>query len=121
LKKNSAVIPFPLVIRKTPKPPRDLGKAGKLLWRRIESEYQIGDAGGLAHLLQACRAEDDVTTWRQTVATDGGVLNDRFGQKKPHPLIPHIAAGEAIRRAALQALNLNIEPLNARPGRPGGK
>jgi hypothetical protein len=122
LKKNSTVIPFPLEYRpKSPRPPKALGKAGKALWRLVQEEYAIEDAGGLAHLLQACRAEDDITTWRRTVEADGAVLLDRFGQKKPHPLVTQIAVMEAVRRSALQSLNLDVEPLQKNPGRPAGK
>jgi hypothetical protein len=123
LKKNSAVIPFPLQAssRKAPRPPKNLGKSGKTLWRQVQTEYGIQDAGGLAHLLQACRAEDDLVSWRERVSRDGAVVKDRFNQLKPHPLVAQIAVMEAVRRSALVALNLNVEPLHDSVGRPAGE
>ena len=120
MKKNSAVLAFPLKPR-APKPPKTLGAAGRALWRSIQSEYSVVDAGGIAHLLTACRSENDISVWREAVAKDGPIVVDRFGQQKSHPLIKEIAQAEAVRRAALLALNLNIEPLQDRPGRPAGK
>ena len=117
----AAVIPFPGLRPAVQKAPKGLGKAGKGLWRQIQREYNITDAGGCAHLLQASRAEDDIARWREIVDKDGPVVFDRFGQKKAHPLVTQIAIAESVRRAALHALNLNVEPLQDGPGRPSGK
>ena len=110
---------FPLV-RKPPRAPAGLGKHGRQLWKTIQSEYAIEDAGGIAHLSSACRAEDDIQRMRQTVSTDGDVILDRFNQKAPHPLLAAIRGLEQVRRQCLRELNLNIEPLKDRPGRPPG-
>ena len=120
MKKNSSVIPFPGTY-KPPRAPAGTGPAGRRLWRAIQLEYVIKDAGGLAHLTQAVRAEDDLSRMRRLVLEDGDVLLDRFQQKKQHPLIAAIAAMEAVRRAALHMLNLDVEPLKDGPGRPRGK
>jgi hypothetical protein len=116
----SKVIPFPL-FRKPPRAPQGLGKSGRRLWKGIQAEYTIEEAGALAHLQAACRAEDDIQRMRVTVTNDGDVLLDRFQQKHPHPLLTAIRGLEAVRRQALRELNLGIEPLHDRPGRPPGK
>src|SRR5262245_60122192 len=107
--KNPKVIKFPS--RKPPRSPAGLSKAGRKLWREIQAEYSIEDAGGIAHLIAACRAEDDLHRMRETVTKDGDVVSDRFGQKAPHPLLTAIRGMEAIRRQALNALHLDLEPL----------
>ena len=49
------------------------------------------------------------------------MIKDRFGQKREHPLLAAIRGLEALKRQALKSLNLDIEPLRDKPGRPGGR
>jgi hypothetical protein len=49
------------------------------------------------------------------------MTSDRFGQKREHPLLAAIRGLEAVKRQALKSLNLDIEPLRDKPGRPGGR
>ena len=72
-------------------------------------------------LLPACRSEDDIQRMRKAVAKDGDMTKDRFGQKREHPLLAAIRGLEAVKRQALKSLNLDIEPLRDKPGRPGGR
>ena len=62
-------------------------------------------------------AWDRLEDARQTLAAEGIVLKDRFGQAKPHPA----AAIERDARqgflAAMKSLNLDLEPLKG-VGRP---
>jgi hypothetical protein len=46
---------------------------------------------------------------------------DRFGQMKSHPLLPVERDSRAQYLAALKQLCLDVAPLHAGPGRPGGK
>jgi hypothetical protein len=103
------------------KPPQELGKFGRALWKKLTEEFSIVDSGGLALLVSICRAEDDVQRMRTTVAADGDIVVDRFGQKVPHPLLAAVSRCETIKRQGLAALHLDIEPLHARPGRPAGR
>jgi hypothetical protein len=120
MKKSSAVVklPFRGALRA---PPKSLKKAGRNLWNSIQNEYCINDPGGLAHLLSACRAEDDIQRMREAVARDGDTIEDRFKQMREHPLLAAIRGAEGVKRAALKSLNLDIEPLRDKPGRPGGR
>ena len=118
--KHSTVVKFPFR-RKIPKPPQGLKKAGRALWISIQSAYDIADAGGVAHLTAACRIEDDIARARKKIGAEGDTVLDHRKQKQVHPLLRMLPALETIRRQNLAALNLNIEPLNDRPGRPGGK
>ena len=97
--------------REAPKPPAELQRAGQALWKAILAEFEIEDAAGFAHLLTACRSEDDVRRLRKQIATDGDLVQDRFGQSREHPLLAACRGAETTRRQALKSLNLDIEPL----------
>jgi hypothetical protein len=120
MKKSSAVVKLPFR-NSVPEAPRGLKKPGRTLWKSIQTQYGIDDPGGCAHLLTACRSEDDLQRMRGTVARDGDTIKDRFGQKREHPLLGAIRGLEAVKRQALKSLNLDLEPLRDKPGRPGGR
>ncbi len=120
MKHPSTVVKFPFK-RAIPKAPAKLGKAGRKLWLSIQSEYEVADAGGLAFLTAACRTEDSISDARQKINSEGAMIVDHRGQKQTHPLLRILPAMETIRRQNLAALNLNVEPLHDRAGRPGGK
>ena len=120
MKKSSAVVTLPFRGTVT-EPPRGLKKAGRTLWNAVQKEYGINDPGGISHLVTACRSEDDIQRMRAAVARDGDMTSDRFGQKREHPLLAAIRGLEAVKRQALKSLNLDIEPLRDKPGRPGGR
>jgi hypothetical protein len=102
---------------KKPKIPEELGTAGRRLWKAIQDEFEILDSGGLAYLLSAARAEDDIQRMRQTLAREGDVSpTDR---SRAHPLHAAIRGAETVRRQSLRALNLDIGPMRTTgPGRP---
>jgi hypothetical protein len=52
---------------------------------------------------------------------DGITLTDRFGQVKQHPATLVERDSKALMVRQLKALNLDLEPVHDRPGRPGGK
>jgi hypothetical protein len=93
---------------KKPKIPEELGPAGRRLWKEIVDEYEILDSGGRAHLLTACRAEDDIQRMRATIAREGDICaTDR---SRAHPLHAAIRGAETVRRQSLRALNLDVGP-----------
>lgn len=88
--------------------------------KALISEYDITDYGGLLYIksfVDAYSLELDAT---DQVEKDGISYQDRFGQPKSHPLLPTIRDSRAQKLAALKSLNLDLEPLRDRPGRPGG-
>jgi len=101
--------------------PKHLTKEAKKIWKALVTEYGIDDVAGLKILRVAleafCRAQDA----REKIALDGMTIKDRFGTLKPHPLLPIERDSRAAFLAGLKALNLDLEPLRDRPGRPGGK
>lgn len=88
--------------------------------RRLIDEYGITDAGGLLLLAAFADADSLERNAEDQVNEDGLTFKDRFGQIKSHPLLPTIRDARAQRLAALKALNLDLEPLRNKPGRPGG-
>src|SRR5262249_16312789 len=118
--KTPKLINFP-GIRKPPRAPQGLGKAGRRLWRAISAEYRIEDAGGLSHLESLFPTPDKLIPFRSNISTDADPILDRFQQRRSHPLLSELRGYETIKRQLLNSLHLDLEPLNDRVGRPGGK
>ena len=98
--------------------PGHLSKEARRIWKEILSEYDINDAAGLRILRVACEAFDRAQAARGTIDRDGMTTVDKFGQVKSHPLLPVERDSRAAFLAGLKHLNLSLEPLRDRPGRP---
>ena len=105
----------------TIRPPGHLSAEAKKIWGEILVEYQIDDAAGLRILRVALESFDRSQMARKTIRRDGMTFIDKAGQVKSHPLLPIERDSRAAFLTALKALNLDILPLNDRPGRPNGK
>jgi len=106
--------------RKPLNPPRHLKKPGRDLWRGVTKEYGIDDSAGTALLETACVCWDRMRAAEKAIDEHGETVNDRYGQSK---LNPACALEKDARNgfiAAIRALNLDIEPLRDKPGRPPG-
>ena len=68
-----------------PRRPSGLSKAAGVLWERLQREYRVLDAAGLAVLEQALRAFDRAEEARRLLDREGCVVKDRWGQVKLHP------------------------------------
>jgi P27 family predicted phage terminase small subunit len=101
-------------------PPRHLSAEAKLWWTKLSSEYSIQDDGGLLILQTAFEAFDRMRDAQQQIKKDGTTFKDRFKQIKVHPLLATERDARAQFLAAVKQLNLDLEPLNDRPGRPSG-
>lgn len=102
-------------------PPRGLSTEAKAWWKRLASEYSIEDDAGLLLLQTGLEAFDRMRLAQEAIQRDGMTVRDRFDQRKPHPLLPAERDARAQMLAALKALNLDVEPLHDRPGRPAGR
>jgi hypothetical protein len=102
-----------------PQPPAHLGEAGLGLWRSIQQSYQIDDPGGLALLTVAAESSDRVASCRRQLDEAGEVIMVR-GQPRAQPAAAIERDARAALIRALKALNLDVEPLRDRPGRPSG-
>ncbi len=102
-------------------PPRTLGKHGRSLWDRIQSEYDVSDAAGIEMLAQACAGEDMAETLHEEIKRDGAVIRLR-GAVKAHPAVKDEIACRAFVCRTLTKLGLNYEPVRTvgRPPRPYG-
>ncbi len=106
---------------KTQKSPSHLSLEAKKVWSEILKEYSIDDAAGLRILRVALEAFDRAQAARAAIDKEGMTVMDKFGQIKPHPLLPIERDSRAAFLAGLKALNLDLEPLQTRPGRPSGR
>ena len=99
-------------------PPDHLREHGARLWREIATEYEIDDSAGLALLTTACECLDRVRAAQVAIDRDGEIVPDRYNVPKAHPACDLEKSARTGFMAALKQLNLDIEPLRDRPGRP---
>ena len=100
--------------------PSALSPEARGWWRRLCREYAIEDEGGRLLLQMGLEAFDRMREAQQSIAQDGVVTTDRFGQRKAHPLLTTERDARAQMLMALKQLNLYVEPLRDRVGRPEG-
>jgi P27 family predicted phage terminase small subunit len=103
------------------KVPKHLSLEARKIWKEILSEYDIDDAAGIRILRVAMEAFDRAQAAREKIDLEGMSITDKFGQIKPHPLLPIERDSRAAFLSGLKALNLDIEPLRDGPGRPAGR
>lgn len=104
-----------------PKKPKHLSKEGQSLWDKLLNEYSIEDEAGLLILQTAIEAFDRMREAQSIIKTEGLTVLDRFDQKKAHPLTTVERDSRSAMMQALKSLNLDLEPLQDRPGRPSGR
>jgi hypothetical protein len=100
-----------------PEPPSTLGEAGLSLWRTVQAQYAIADAGGLAILRAACECADRVAQISAVIAEQGLMIVSK-GCVREHPLLKHEVANRALLGRLISRLGLDIEALKPTPGRP---
>jgi hypothetical protein len=99
--------------------PADYSAEAKKLWADVLEGWDL-DAPGIAILDAGLRSRMRMREAQGLLKKDGLTLTDRFGQQKPHPAaVIERDAGMSFLRA-MKALNLDLEPLRDRPGRPPG-
>ncbi len=105
---------------KSTRSPAHLSQESKKIWRGIITEFGIDDIAGSKILRVALEAFDRAQAARKIINADGMTVIDKAGQTKAHPLLPIERDSRAAFLAGIKALNLDLEPLNAAPGRPQG-
>jgi P27 family predicted phage terminase small subunit len=68
------------------KPPQHLSTEAKALWKDICADYTIDKAASMI-LRVTLEAYDRKQEARAAIAKDGATFVDRWGQRKPHPMI----------------------------------
>lgn len=101
------------------KPPAHLLKDGARLWRDVAAEYGISDAGGLAVLTTAAECLDRMRAAQRAIQEHGAIVLDRYSKPKVNPACSLEKDARAGFLLAIKGLNLDIEPLRDRAGRPG--
>jgi hypothetical protein len=89
------------------------------LWQQVVEEWTL-DPPALVILDSACRALMRVREAQATITAEGAFYRDRWGQPKQHPAVLTERDGKQTLLRNLRALNLDLEPLHDRPGRPAG-
>lgn len=103
-----------------PKSPSHLSAEAHEWWRKLTADYGIRDEAGLLLLATALEAFDRMRQAQAAITKDGTTFRDRFGQIRVNPATTVERDSRAGMLAALKTLNLDLEPLNDRPGRPSG-
>jgi P27 family predicted phage terminase small subunit len=103
------------------KAPAKLSKEAQIFWKKIMDEYEINDEAGFLILQTALESFDRMRAAQTMIDKDGMVFYDRFLKPKVHPLCTVERDSRSQLLAGLKALNLDIEPLKDRVGRPGGR
>ncbi len=101
-------------------PPKTLSAEARTWWKKLVKEYEIGDPAGFLLLQTALEALDGMRGAQQAIADDGATIKDRIGQLRAHPIITVERDARDAMLAALKALNLDVEPVRDRIGRPAG-
>ena len=101
--------------------PVHLSREARKIWKDLIAEYSIQDVADLRILRVALESFDRAQGAREAIDRDGMTITDKFLQIKPHPLLPIERDSRAAFLAGLKALNLDLEPLKNRPGRPAGR
>lgn len=102
------------------KPSCKLSAEATAWWKRLTVEFSIDDDAGLLLLETALVAYDRMRDAQRLIAKHGQVVNDRWGQLKPNPACVIERDSRAAMLQALKQLNLDLEPLRDRMGRPPG-
>lgn len=106
---------------KRPSPPSHLSKEAAEQWIALTGEYDITDPAGLLLLQTSLEAFDRMREAQGLIAKHGAVTFDNKNQLRTNPATVIERDSRASVLAALKMLNLDVEPLRDRPGRPGGK
>jgi hypothetical protein len=72
--------------RRSKPTPRDLGEAGKLLWRDLTREFEFNSAE-LALLHQLCCTTDEIAELKTALKTTKAVVRGSRGQPRANPLL----------------------------------
>ncbi len=92
----------------TPAPPRDLGRAGRDLWRRVFAAYEL-DPVERVGLALACRQLDDVARLEELLDRDGLIVAGSSGQPRLSAALAELRLSRLAAARLLDALGLPVE------------
>ena len=91
-----------------PAPPRDLGRAGRDLWRRVFAAFEL-DPVERVGLLLACRQLDDVARLEASLDRDGLIVAGSSGQPRLSAVVSELRQSRLAAARLLDALGLPVE------------
>ncbi len=94
--------------KQNPQPPKHLSRESKSWWREVVSDYDL-ERHHLKLLQAAAECWDRTAEARALIQRDGVVIEDRFGQKKPHPACDIERHNRALFARMLRELALDVE------------
>ena len=97
-------------MKKPPTAPKGLTAGARSFWTKLQAEYVVVDAGGLALLEVATRAFERMEQARAILKKEGVAVRDRWGQVRAHPLVVVERDARSGLLMALRNMNLDIEP-----------
>lgn len=100
--------------------PDHLGPAGREFFASVATEFTITDPAGLALLCTAAECLDRTRQAQASIAEHGALVVGASGQLRANPACGLERDARTGFLSAMRALNLDIEPLRDRPGRPAG-
>jgi P27 family predicted phage terminase small subunit len=100
--------------------PKGLSVDAKTWWKRLHDEFDLEDEGAAFLLESAIRSFDRMNQAAELVEKHGVCTLDRYQQLKPNPAVAAERDARAAMLSAFKALNLDVIPTRAGPGRPAG-
>jgi hypothetical protein len=92
----------------TPRTPARLSKAGRALWRRLVTEFELGP-GELALLELAAHQADDVAALEDLLRRDGLIVPGSMGQPRLSAVVAEVRQGRLALAKLVGALALPDE------------
>lgn len=90
---------------------RRLSTEARKLFKRVVAEWNIQDEAGRFLLTVACEALTEMREAQETLAREGAIIRDRFGQDRLHPACQREKEARAHMLAAFKQLNLDLASL----------
>jgi phage terminase small subunit len=102
-------------------PLKGLSRRQRVLFRKVTEDYELGEHH-LRILQLLCRALDRADQAQALLDEDGIVIEDRWGQKKPHPAVAIRRDAEISAARLLRELDLDNDAVaDIRPPRLQGR
>lgn len=101
-----------------PKAPKHLSVESRKWWAALMTEYDLDDPSAKLILQSGLEALDRLRQAQAIIEKEGVTQIDRFKQARAHPATTVERDSRAAVLAALKALHLDVEPLQASVGRP---
>ena len=92
-----------------PKPPSELGKAGKILWTQVTSALEFSDPREELALLHSCLLQDDIARLRAELTGSPLVTKGSTGQPTESPLLGSIRSATALQSRLLATIAVDSD------------